>query len=175
VKVVGFCGASGAGKTTLIEGVIQALKAAGQRVSVIKHAHKRFDIDREGKDSWRHREAGAFEVLIASRHLLAKVRKFEAETELGLDALLAELSEVDWVLVEGFKHGALPKVEVWRQALGQPPLYPHDAQVFAVVTDEPDGLPVPPQRPVLLWSDAAGLAALLLQSGSDHEYDPQRH
>ena len=126
MKVVCFCGASGVGKTTLIEQLIAALKARGQRVSVIKHAHKRFDIDRPGKDSHRHREAGATEVLLASAQRLALLREHAVEGLPSLAQLLAELSPVDWVLVEGFKHAAWPKIEVWRAALGQPPLYPDD-------------------------------------------------
>jgi molybdopterin-guanine dinucleotide biosynthesis adapter protein len=117
MKVIGFCGWSGSGKTTLIEGVIAALKAAGQRVSVVKHAHHRFDIDHEGKDSWRHRKAGAFEVLVASSKRLALMREYEDEVEHDVHQLIAELAPVaDWVLIEGFKHADLLKIEVWRQA-----------------------------------------------------------
>ena len=77
MKVVGFCGYSGSGKTTLVEQLIHWLKRAGQRVSVVKHAHHAFDIDHEGKDSWRHRQAGAGEVVIASSRRLAKIREFD--------------------------------------------------------------------------------------------------
>jgi molybdopterin-guanine dinucleotide biosynthesis protein B len=110
MKVVGFAGYSGAGKTTLLEQVIAQFKARGLRVSVIKHAHHRFDIDRPGKDSWRHREAGAVEVLIASRQRLALMREFERETELTAQQLIAELqADVDWVLVEGFAAAICPR------------------------------------------------------------------
>ena len=81
MKVVGFCGYSGSGKTTLVEQVIERLRLAGQRVSVVKHAHHKFDIDHEGKDSWRHRTAGAFEVVVASNRRLAKIREFEVEVQ----------------------------------------------------------------------------------------------
>jgi molybdopterin-guanine dinucleotide biosynthesis protein B len=171
MKVVGFCGWSGSGKTTLIEGVIAALKAAGQRVSVIKHAHHRFDIDHEGKDSWRHRKAGAFEVLVASSKRLALMREFEAEVEHDVHQLIAELTPVaDWVLVEGFRHADLLKVEVWRAEVGEAPLYPADPYVTAVATDRPEVLPVPTGLPVLPLSDAAAVAQWLMQSGARYEY-----
>ena len=115
MNVVGLCGASGSGKTTLGEGLIRALKLQGCRVSVIKHAHKRFDIDRPGKDSFRHREAGAFEVLVANNHRLALMREFEVEADLTVHQLIAELSDLGafgaehWVIVEGFKHADLPR------------------------------------------------------------------
>ena len=175
MKVVGFCGPSGVGKTTLIEGVIAALRAAGQRVSVIKHAHKRFDIDRPGKDSFRHREAGATEVLIASAQRLALLREFEVEGLPSVHQLLAELSPVDWVLVEGYKHADLPKVEVWRAALGQAPLYPDDPFVALIATDAPAALPVVTSRPVIDMADAAGLTALLLGAATRYDYESARH
>jgi molybdopterin-guanine dinucleotide biosynthesis protein B len=171
MKVVGICGWSGSGKTTLLEGVIAALKAQGQRVSVIKHAHHRFDIDHEGKDSWRHRKAGAFEVLVASSKRLALMREFEEEVEHDVHQLIAELTPVaDWVLVEGFRHADLLKVEVWRAEVGEAPLYPADPYVTAVATDRPEVLPVPTGLPVLPLSDAAAVAQWLMQSGARYEY-----
>src|SRR5512138_1238665 len=110
MKAVGFSGFSGSGKTTLVEQLIGRLKLAGQRVSVVKHAHHAFDIDHEGKDSWRHRQAGAYEVVIASERRLAKIREFERRAAPTVHQLLAELSSCDWVLVEGFKTAALPKI-----------------------------------------------------------------
>ena len=132
MKVVGFCGFSGSGKTTLVEQLISRLRLAGQRVSVIKHAHHDFDIDQPGKDSHRHREAGAFEVLIASDRRLARIREYERQADPTVHQLLAEIYEVDWVLVEGFKHADVPKLEVWRAATGKPALYPNDPFVVAV-------------------------------------------
>jgi molybdopterin-guanine dinucleotide biosynthesis protein B len=174
MKVVGFCGWSGSGKTTLIEGVIAALTAQGQRVSVIKHAHHRFDIDREGKDSWRHRKAGAFEVLVASSKRLALMREFESEVEHNVHDLIAELAPVaDWVLVEGFRHAELLKIEVWREGVGssgEAPLYPADPYVTAVATDRPEALPAPTGLPVLPLSDPPAVALWLMQSGSRYEY-----
>src|SRR6218665_1121849 len=111
MKVAGFAGFSGSGKTTLIEGVGRE----GLRVWVVKHAHHRFDIDHPGKDTYRHREAGAFEVAAASDRRLALRAGFEQATTLSAHQLLAELcQDVDWVLVEGFKGSDLPKIEVWR-------------------------------------------------------------
>ena len=115
MKVVGFAGFSGSGKTTLVEKLIPALKLRGLRVSVIKHAHHKFDIDHPGKDTYRHREAGAFEVVVASDKRLALIREFEQPAELSVHHLIAELYDgVDWVLVEGFKQSDLLKIEVWR-------------------------------------------------------------
>ncbi len=166
--VCGFAGYSGAGKTTLMAGVIAQLRAAGQRVSAIKHAHERFDIDREGKDSWRHREAGAYEVLVANGHRLALLREFEQPVELQPRALVAAMAPVDWVLVEGFKHGDLPRIEVWRA--GTPALYPDDPFIVALASDDP--LPTPTQRPVFARSDAAGVARYLLDHAHRFAFDP---
>ncbi|MBP6901802.1 MAG: molybdopterin-guanine dinucleotide biosynthesis protein B [Burkholderiaceae bacterium] len=175
MKVIGFCGPSGVGKTTLVEQLIVALRQAGQRVSVIKHAHKRFDIDHPGKDSHRHREAGASEVLIASAHRLALLREFDTEGLPSVHQLIAELSPCDWLLVEGFKHADLHKVEVWRDALGQPPLYPHDPFVVAVATDYADRLPELTQRPVFALSAPQALASWLMDTGERYDYRPEMH
>ncbi|MES2715626.1 MAG: molybdopterin-guanine dinucleotide biosynthesis protein B [Pseudomonadota bacterium] len=173
MHVVGFCGPSGVGKTTLIEGVIAGLKARGLRVSVIKHAHKQFDIDRPGKDSHRHREAGATEVLVASAQRLALLREYTVPGLPTVHQLIAELSPADWVLVEGYKHADLPKIEVWRAALGQAPLYPGDAFVTAVATDDRAALPVPTGLPVLAMATPAALVSLLLDTAGRYHYTPQ--
>lgn len=172
MHVVGFCGPSGVGKTTLIEGVIAGLKARGLRVSVIKHAHQHFDIDRPGKDSHRHRQAGASEVLVASAQRLALLREYDTEGLPPLRDLLAELSPADWVLVEGWKHADLPKVEVWRAALGQAPLYPHDPFVAAVATDDAAALPAPTGLPVIDLATPATLVQWLLDSASRFQRAP---
>jgi molybdopterin-guanine dinucleotide biosynthesis protein B len=120
MKVVGFAGYSGSGKTTLVEQLIPALRLRGLRVSVVKHAHHSFDIDQAGKDTFRHRDAGAFEVVVASAKRLALMREFEREARLSVHQLIAELYDgVDWVLVEGFKDSDLLKIEVWRAASGK--------------------------------------------------------
>lgn len=170
MKVVGFSGYSGSGKTTLIEQLIGRLKAAGQRVSVVKHAHHRFDIDHPGKDSWRHRQAGAFEVVVASSRRLAKIREYEVEAEPTVHQLLAELVDCDWALVEGFKHGDLLKVEVWRGETGEPVHYADDPFVVAVATDAPHNLPTPTTLPVFDLNDVQTLADFLLRDPSRYEY-----
>lgn len=177
MKVVGFAGYSGAGKTTLVERLIPALKRHGQRVSVVKHAHHKFDIDHPGKDSWRHREAGAFEVVVASGKRLALMREFERPAQLSVHHLIAELYEgVDWVLVEGFKHSDLLKIEVWRAPqpgeTARPTCYPGDDYVTAIATDAPQGLPVATGLPVFDLDDVEGIARWLLDSGERFEYDP---
>jgi molybdopterin-guanine dinucleotide biosynthesis protein B len=175
VKVVGLCGCSGSGKTTLAEGLIRVLKARGQRVSVVKHAHKRFDIDVPGKDSHRHRSAGAFEVVIANSHRLAKVREFDAELEPTVYQLLAELvdtGEAHWVLVEGFKHADLPKIEVWRAEREAVPMYTlDDPFVVAVATDDARRLPAPTGLPVLDLNRPEAVADFLLQDPQRYELD----
>ncbi|HNT85954.1 MAG: molybdopterin-guanine dinucleotide biosynthesis protein B [Rubrivivax sp.] len=176
MKVVGFAGYSGSGKTTLVEQLIARLRARGLRVSVVKHAHHRFDIDHPGKDTFRHREAGAFEVAIASSRRLALMREFERPTELSVHHLIAELWDgVDWVLVEGFRGSDLLKVEVWRPATGHPARYPDDDFVVAIATDAPAALPVPTLRPVLDLNDAEAIAQWLIDNGERFDYDPERY
>ena len=175
MKVVGFAGYSGSGKTHLVERLIPALKLRGLRVSVVKHAHHRFDIDHEGKDTFRHREAGAFEVVVASRNRLALMREFEQEAQLSVHHLIAELYDgVDWVLVEGFKESDLPKIEVWRAAAGKPVRYPDDEFIVAIATDSPQALPEATLRPVLDLNDAEAIAQWLVDNGHRFDYDPDR-
>ena len=171
MKVIGFRGFSGAGKTTLVEQLVARLRQAGQRVSVVKHAHHTFDIDHEGKDSWRHRQAGAFEVVIASRRRLAMIREYEVPAEPSVHELIAELSPCDWVLVEGFKLAALPKIEVWRASTQQAAQYPHDPHVVAICTDSPALLPVPTALPVLDVNDAQAVVDFLLINGDRFLYE----
>lgn len=174
MKVVGFAGFSGSGKTTLVESLIPALKLRGLRVSVVKHAHHKFDIDHPGKDTYRHREAGAFEVVVASDMRLALIREFEQPARLTVHHLIAELYEgVDWVLVEGFKESNLLKVEVWRPESGKPALYHEDDFVVAIATNRPDQLPQATLRPVLDLDDADGVANWLVDNGDRFEYDPE--
>jgi molybdopterin-guanine dinucleotide biosynthesis adapter protein len=176
VKVVGFAGFSGSGKTTLVEQLIPALKLRGLRVSVIKHAHHKFDIDHPGKDTYRHREAGAFEVVVASDKRLALIREFEQPAELSVHHLIAELYDgVDWVLVEGFKQSDLLKVEVWRASAGKPARYPDDDFVVAIATDSPASLPEPTLRPVLDLADADAVAQWLVDNGHRFDYQAERH
>ena len=174
MKVVGFAGFSGSGKTTLVERLIPALKLRGLRVSVVKHAHHKFDIDHPGKDTWRHREAGAFEVVVASNQRLALMREFERPAQLTVHHLIAELYEdVDWVLVEGFKDSNLLKIEVWRAAAGKPALYVTDDFIVAVATDSPEHLPQATLRPVLDLNDTDSVAQWLADNESRFVYDPE--
>ncbi|HEX2543572.1 MAG TPA: molybdopterin-guanine dinucleotide biosynthesis protein B [Ramlibacter sp.] len=176
MKVVGFAGYSGSGKTHLVERLIPALKLRGLRVSVAKHAHHDFDIDHPGKDTHRHREAGAFEVVVASDRRLALMREFEQPARLSVHHLLAELYDgVDWVLVEGFKESSLLKVEIWRADAGKPVRYPDDDFVAAIATDSPDRLPQETLRPVLDLNDADAVAQWLVDNGHRFEYDPERY
>ena len=170
MNVIGFCGYSGSGKTTLVEQLIVRLKRNGQRVSVVKHAHHAFDIDHEGKDSWRHRRAGAFEVVIASNRRLAKIREFEVRADPTVHQLIAELHDCDWVLVEGFKRAALPKIEIWRAAAEKPVQYPYDLHVVAVCTDSPRELPQPTLLPLLDLNDAGAVTEFLLRNATRFAY-----
>ncbi|MFP5466329.1 MAG: molybdopterin-guanine dinucleotide biosynthesis protein B [Gammaproteobacteria bacterium] len=174
MKVVGFAGFSGSGKTTLVEQLVAGLRLRGHRVSVVKHAHHSFDIDHRGKDTWRHREAGAFEVVAASSQRMALVRTFEQAQRLTAHDLIRELHPgVDWVLVEGFKESNLLKVEIWRPDAGKPVLYPDDPFVVAIATDAPDRLPEATNRPVLDLNDPDAVASWLADNASRFEYDPQ--
>jgi molybdopterin-guanine dinucleotide biosynthesis protein B len=180
MKAIGFAGFSGAGKTTLVERLIPVLRHHDQRVSVVKHAHHKFDIDHPGKDTYRHREAGAFEVVVASDKRLALIREFERPTQLGVHDLIHELDPgVDWVLVEGFKHSDLPKIEVWREPAegeaARPARYAEDEFIVAVATDTPERLPAPTDLPVFDLNDADGIAAWLLQHAGRFEYNGPRH
>lgn len=173
MKVVGFAGYSGSGKTTLLEQLIVALRGRGLRVSVVKHAHHGFDIDHEGKDSWRHRKAGASEVLIASDRRWALMREYEQACEPQLAELLAALDpRVDWVLVEGFKHAELPKIELlrghWPDGRERPPLFPHDPCIVAIASD---GAPLqaPADLPVLDVRDPAAIVRWLLANAQRFE------
>jgi molybdopterin-guanine dinucleotide biosynthesis protein B len=135
MKIIGIAGWSGAGKTTLLTRVIPRLTARGLRVSTVKHAHHAFDIDQPGKDSHSHRVAGATEVLISSANRFALMHELRGEPEWTLHALLAKLSPVDLVLVEGFKRETHPKLEVFRAAVGKPMLQPDDPNIVAVASD----------------------------------------
>lgn len=158
MKVFGIAGYSGSGKTTLLEKLIPQITARGLTVSVIKHAHHGFDIDRPGKDSYRHREAGATEVLISCGVRWALMHELREEREPALDDLLVRLSPCDLVLVEGFKNEPTPKLEVYRPANGKPPIYPGRKDIVAVATDAP----IDAEVPRLDINDAAAIADFIL-------------
>ena len=146
-KVFGFAGFSGVGKTTLIEQLLPILIGEGVRVSVVKHAHHDFDIDKPGKDSHRHREAGAYEVLITANKRWVLMHELRGEEEPTLEEQLLRLSPCDLVIVEGFKRSNIPKIEIWRESNGKPMLYPQDQNIIAVACDaeiDCKGLPLLP-------------------------------
>lgn len=149
MRAIGIVGWSGSGKTTLITHLLPLLRAQKLRVSTIKHAHAGFDMDQPGKDSYRHREAGANEVLLVSGNRW--VLMSDAAKEPKLDDLLLRMAEVDVVLVEGMKAGDVSKIEVHRPSLGKPPIWPGEPQILAVASDEPlincDRVVLPLNRP----------------------------
>lgn len=157
--IVGLAGWSGSGKTALIEGLIPELARHGLRVTTVKHAHHDFEIDVPGKDSWRHRAAGATEVVVSSARRWAVVHENRGTPEPALADIVARLSPTDIVLVEGYKHHAHPKIEVHRPSTGASLLYRDDATIIAVASDAPiDGLPVP----LLDLNDPARIAAYIV-------------
>jgi len=137
MKVIGLAGWSGAGKTTLLTRLIPHLVASGLSVSTIKHAHHRFDVDSPGEDSHIHRQAGAEEVLVSSPRRSALIHELRAEAERSLDELLKMMKPVDLVLVEGFKAGRHPKIEVHRAENGKQLMFPDDESIVFVVCDGP--------------------------------------
>lgn len=157
--VIGLAGWSGSGKTTLALKLIPALIARGLRVSTLKHAHHGFDVDQPGKDSYEHRAAGACEVMIGSGKRWALMHELRDEPEPPLDALIARMSPVDLVLVEGFKSYDHPKIEVRRPALGKPPLTETLTGIIAIATDAPVN---DPARAILDLNDAGAIADFVL-------------
>ncbi len=158
MKVFGIAGWSGSGKTTLIEKLIPEFTGRGLRVSVIKHAHHGFDLDRPGKDSWRHREAGATQVLMLSNDRWALMHELRGRAEPTLEEQLALLAPCDVVLVEGYKAVAVPKVEVHRPSHGKPPLWPENPHVAAVASDAALECPLP----LFSLDDPAAVAGFIL-------------
>jgi molybdopterin-guanine dinucleotide biosynthesis protein MobB len=143
-RLLGVAGWSGSGKTTLITRLLPLLTARGLSVSTLKHVHHAVDLDRPGKDTFRHREAGAVEVMMVSQDRWALLHELRGADPPPLDRLLAHLSPVDLVLAEGFKTAPHPKIEVHRPALGKPALYPDDPMVIAVASDAAlPGCPLP--------------------------------
>jgi molybdopterin-guanine dinucleotide biosynthesis protein B len=135
------------------------LVSRGITVSTLKHAHHSFDVDQPGKDSWRHRQAGAGEVMIASQNRWALMHELRGEPEPSLEELLARMSPVDLLLIEGFKRHPHPKIEIYRPSLGKPPLHPEDPFIVAVASDE-----MLPRLalPLLPLSDVRAIASFIL-------------
>jgi len=158
--IIGVVGWKNSGKTTLTAALVTELTRRGYCVSTVKHAHIEFDIDHPGRDSYRHREAGAHEVAIASPRRWAVMHELRDEAEPTLNALLERLSPCDIVLVEGYKRGAHPKVEVRRHGARQrDPLAPSDPAIIAVASDAPES--EPPRPPVFRLDDIPKLADFL--------------
>jgi molybdopterin-guanine dinucleotide biosynthesis protein B len=162
MRIIGLAGWSGSGKTTLVTGVIPVLVGRGLKVATVKHAHHDFDTDQPGKDSWRHRQAGATEVAIVSSRRWAIVHELgqgpQQEPEPPLADILDKLSPVDLVILEGFKRHSHPKLEVYRAAVGKPLLHPDDDCIVAIATDAP--LPQA-QVPVVMLGDVEAIANVL--------------
>lgn len=143
-KVIGVAGFKNAGKTTLVEKLVTELTRRGHRISTVKHAHHSFDIDHEGRDSFRHRKAGAAEVAVVSRHRWAIIHESREETEPTLEQILAKLAPCDLVIVEGYKRDSHDKIEVRNLGLAHPKLAGEDPTVVAVAANGPiDDAPVP--------------------------------
>jgi molybdopterin-guanine dinucleotide biosynthesis protein B len=158
MKVFGFAGWSGSGKTTLIEKLIPRFVGAGLRVSLVKHAHHTFDVDQPGKDSYRHRHAGASEVLVTSSRRWVLMHELRGAAEPAFEEQIRRLSPCDLVIVEGFKHAPIPKLEVWRRVTGEPLLHPNDRHIVAVASDAK----VQTRLPVLDLNDDAMIASFIL-------------
>ncbi len=135
MRIFGFAGYSGSGKTTLIEKLIPLFVQKGLQVSLIKHAHHTFDVDQAGKDSYRHRHAGCTEVLVTSSRRWALMHELHGAPEPGLHEQIRQLSPCDLLLVEGFKHAIIPKLEIYRAQTGESMLHPHDDNIVAVASD----------------------------------------
>ena len=157
MKVIGLAGWSGAGKTTLLSRVIPHLLKEGLRVSVIKHAHHEFDVDVPGKDSWVHREAGATEVLVSSSRRWALMHELRGADEPRLAELLAKMSSVDLVIIEGFKREPHRKIEVYRAANAKPLLFPDDPGIVGIATDTA----IDTALPTAHLDDVAAVAAMM--------------
>ena len=159
--VLGFAAFSGTGKTTLLEKLIPQLAEQGIRVSMVKHAHHEFDIDKPGKDSYRLRKAGAQQMLIASSRRQALMTENATPQEPRLDELITrlDLEHIDLVLVEGFKQVPFPKIELHRKALGKTLLYTDDADIIAVASDH---LTDCSDLPALDINDTAAIAAFIV-------------
>ncbi len=159
MKIFGFAGWSGSGKTTLIEKLIPRFVQRGLKVSLIKHAHHTFDVDHPGKDSYRHRQAGASEILVTSSRRWVLMHELRGAAEPAFDEQLKRLSPCDLLLVEGFKFAPIPKLEVWRAETGEALLHPNDPHIVAIASDAP----VETKLPFLNLNDHAAIEAFIVR------------
>jgi molybdopterin-guanine dinucleotide biosynthesis adapter protein len=159
MKVFGFAGWSGSGKTTLIEQLIPRFVKRGLRVSLIKHAHHTFDVDQPGKDSYRHRHAGASEILVTSSRRWVLMHELRGAHEPPFEEQVKRMSPCNLLLVEGFKFAPIPKLEVWRAETGEPLLHPNDPHIVAVASDAK----VETKVPLLDLNDVDGIASFVVK------------
>jgi molybdopterin-guanine dinucleotide biosynthesis protein B len=159
MKIFGFAGWSGSGKTTLIEKLIPLIVARGLKVSLVKHAHHSFEVDQPGKDSYRHRHAGASEVLVSSSRRWALVHELRGAPEPGFAELIERVSPCDLLLVEGYKRESVSKLEVYRAAVGEPLLHPQDRSIVAIASDQR----LEAKLPQFDLNDAAAITGFILR------------
>jgi molybdopterin-guanine dinucleotide biosynthesis protein B len=159
MKIFGFAGWSGSGKTTLIEQLIPRFVQRGLSVSLIKHAHHSFDVDHPGKDSYRHRHAGAAEILVTSSRRWVLMHELRGAPEPAFDEQVKRISPCDLLLVEGFKHAPIPKLEVWRAQTGEPLLHPNDSHIVGVASDAK----VQTKLPLLNLNDVEAVSTFILK------------
>ena len=159
MKTFGFAGWSGSGKTTLIEKLIPLFVKRGLRVSLIKHAHHTFDVDHPGKDSYRHRHAGASEVLVTSSRRWVLMHELRGAQEPSFEEQIKHFSPCDLLIVEGYKFALIPKLEVWRTETGEGLLHPNDPHIVAVATDAK----LETKLPLLDLNDPAAIGAFILE------------
>jgi molybdopterin-guanine dinucleotide biosynthesis protein MobB len=164
MKLFGISGFKNAGKTTLVVDLIKEFRQRGLRVATIKHAHHEFDIDHPGKDSYQHREAGAEEIIVTSSHRWAHIRELNDAAEPPLEELLDHLGDVDLVLVEGYKYGRHPKLELRRAGIEQSALADRDDSIRAIVSDS---LTHTAGTPVLAREDVSAIADFILKESQD--------
>ena len=165
MRIFGLAGWSGSGKTTLLTRLLPELSARGLRVSTLKHAHHAVDLDVPGKDTWRHREAGAHEVMLATGKRCALLHVLRDAPEPGLADLLSRMARVDLVLVEGFKHDPFPKLEVHATTLGKALLAPGDPAILAIAADHPEALAaiaLPAHLPIISRDAVAEIAEFVI-------------
>jgi len=167
MKFFGIAGHSGMGKTTLLERLVPELTTRGLVVSLIKHSHKAIEIDRPGKDSYRLREAGCSEVLLLGNDRWALMHELRGADEPSLDYLLDRMQHCDLVLVEGFKTGGFPKLEVWRAEVGKPTLWPDWPGIAAIASDDPQ--PSAAAKHIDL-ADTAAIAAFVLSNAIERRF-----
>jgi len=159
MKVMGIVGWSGSGKTSLVVQVLPILNAHGLKVSTMKHAHHRFDVDKPGKDSFRHRDAGASEVLVVTSSRWVLMHESRDEPEPSIESLIERMTPVDLLLIEGFKTHHHPKLEIHRTSEGKPLLCPDDPEIVAVASD----VPLPDLKvPRLDLNDPGAIAEFIL-------------